>query len=75
MKQWQIVFWICCGLIALSFITFLLMASGEEQSWANSLDAPVVDYNTTQYIDDTNRSINPDSLGQGLIIKDKKQLN
>ncbi|XP_071942007.1 sialin-like [Antedon mediterranea] len=33
-KQWQIVFWICCGVYLLGFITYLIFGSGVEQEWA-----------------------------------------
>ncbi|XP_072029826.1 sialin-like [Amphiura filiformis] len=67
--QWQIVFWICCALYLLSFVTFVLMASGEEQPWAkNDPNGPVldvnVDYNTSLVSDsDDPNEISKNMLG------------
>ena len=61
-EQWRIVFWICSGFYLLSFVTFLLMASGEEQPWAkNVVSQPVADGNdrNTAQISNVN-SVNPD---------------
>lgn len=34
-KQWQIAFWVCCGVYMFGAVTYLLMGTGELQPWAN----------------------------------------
>ena len=57
--QWQIVFWICFGIYMFGFLTYICLASGEEQDWARDDYVPIVTDITEDDIVSNINSVNP----------------